>query len=479
MRGRTRHTSHGPRTRHRYTSIAGALVSTAALTLTLSGAPAGAITPPTVDPSALVRSAPVAPPEPTEQRTLCAKPLATGAHDISKPTAAQKMMNLPEAWRFSRGKGQKVAVIDTGVTPHPRLGRVQGGGDYVSSGTGLVDCDAHGTLVAGIIAAKPSSRDAFAGVAPEASLISIRQSSGAYSAKDRRSADDADPTVGSGYGSVRTLASAVVRAVDLGATVINISEVACASAGTRLNDASLGAAVKYAYDRDVVVVVAAGNLSQNSGCQQQNAEPTPGGNGGWGSVSTVASPAWFTPYVLAVGSVDAGTGAPSGFSLHGPWVSVAAPGTDIVSLDSTRGSAKLVDAQQGQDGPVPVGGTSFATPYVAGTVALVRARYPELDAKEVMQRIVRTAHGPGTGHDTAIGYGVIDPVAALTNQIPQDMPNATESKEIAAPAPEAAPDHTARNVALIGSGLSAALIAAVLAIALPHRRVKRLDPDEF
>ncbi len=478
MRSSAHFRTFGGRVRQRHVAVAAAMISTVLLTLTLSGAPAGAITPPTVNSSALVRSAPVAPPEPTEQRTLCAKPLVTGSHDISKPTAAQKMMNLPEAWRFSRGKGQKVAVIDTGVTPHPRLGRVAGGGDYVSSGTGLADCDAHGTLVAGIIAARPSSRDAFAGVAPESSLISIRQSSGAYSAKDRRSADDTDPTVGSGYGSVRTLANAVVRAVDLGATVINISEVACAPTGDRLNDASLGAAVKYAYDRDVVVVVAAGNLSQNSGCQQQNAEPTPGGTG-WGSVSTVASPAWFTPYVLAVGSVDAGTGAPSGFSLHGPWVAVAAPGTDIVSLDSTRGSSKLVDAQQGRDGPVPIGGTSFATPYVAGTVALVRSRYPELSAKEVMARIVRTAHGPGTGHDTAIGYGVLDPVAALTNQIPRDTPDAAQPRAIAAPTPEAPPDHTARNVAMIGTGVCAALIAAVLAIALPHRRVTRLDPDEF
>lgn len=465
--------------RRRAIGTAGALLSTMALVVGVGGGPAAAMTPPTIDPGALVRSAPVGPAEPTEQRTLCAKPLATGRHDNSKPTAAQSMMNLPQAWRFSRGKGQRVAVIDTGVTPHPRLGRVQAGGDYVSSGNGLVDCDAHGTLVAGIIAASPSRGDAFAGVAPDAALISIRQSSGAYSAKNQRSADDADPTVGSGYGSVRTLANAVVRATDLGATVINISEVACAPAGTRLNDRSLGAAVKYAYDRDVVVVVAAGNLSQNSGCRQQNPAPSPDDAGGWGSVGTVASPAWFSPYVLAVGSVDAGTGAPSGFSLHGPWVGVAAPGTDIVSLDSTRGSSALVDAQQGQDGPVPIVGTSFATPYVAGTVALIRARFPDLRPRAVMERITRTAHAPGTGRDTQIGYGVIDPVAALTSEIPGELPDPTDGEAIAAPAVETPPDHTARTIALVGTGVCAAVIAAVLGIALPHRRVRRLDPDDY
>ena len=306
-------------------------------------------------------------------------------------------MNLTDAWRFSRGAGQRVAVIDTGVTPHPRLPRLRGGGDYVSTGDGLTDCDAHGTLVAGIIAAAPSSGDTFAGVAPDAAIISIRQSSSAYAAKRRHAADD-DPAVGGGYGSVRTLASAVIRAVELGATVINISEVACAPAGDKLDDKTLGAAVRYAYQRDVVVVVAAGNLAQGSGCATQNPEPTAADTAGWQSLRTIASPAWFSPYVLAVAAVDSRTGTPSDFSLHGPWIDVAAPGTDIVSLDSTPRRSGLVNAQRSDSGPVPLVGTSFSTPYVSGTVALVRARYPQLSAQQVIERITRTAHAPGTGH---------------------------------------------------------------------------------
>ena len=462
---------------HRATAVPAVAVALAAM----SGFPAAAVTQPTVDSRALVRSAPVAPPEPTEQRTLCARPVSAGS--VTRPSEAQSMMNLPAAWQFGRGKGQRVAVIDTGVTPHPRLGTVTPGGDYVSSGDGLSDCDAHGTLVAGIIAADPSPDDAFAGVAPDASIISIRQSSTAYEAKDRRSASsesEEDPTVGPGYGSVRTLASAVVRAVDLGATVINISEVACAPAGAKLNDRSLGAAVKYAYDRDVVVVVAAGNLSQGSACEKQNPPPDPADPEGWSTVSTVSSPAWFSKYVLAVGSVDAGSGAPSQFSLHGPWVDVAAPGTGIVSLNSTRGSFGLVNAQEGSDGPIPLLGTSFAAPYVAGTVALVRSRYPDLSPAEVMDRITRTAHAPGTGRDTAIGNGVIDPVAALTASLPDTpAPDAQASKAIAAPPVEPPPDHTARNVALIGAGVAVAVVAAVLAALLPSRRVRRLEEGEY
>lgn len=461
---------------------AAALLLVAALSAVQAAAPAFAVPPPRVNSSALVPTAPVGPTEPTEQRTFCAT--ATLTVPVQTPSPAQSLMNLEQAWRFGRGRGQVVAVIDTGVTPHPRLGRVRAGGDYVGdggSGGGLRDCDAHGTLVAGIIAGRPAPGDAFVGVAPEASIISIRQSSSAYEIKDRRRAEEAagDANIGAGYGSVRTLAHAVVRAVDMGATVINISEVACGAAGSNLNDAALGAAVKYAFDRDVVVVVAAGNLTRDSACQEQNPTPDPADVDGWDSVTTVASPAWFTPYVLAVGSVDGTDGAPSGFSLHGPWVSVAAPGTDIVSLDSAPGSPKLVSAVESQDGPVTLRGTSFATPYVAGTVALVRARYPQLSAAQIMERIVRTAHAPGTGRDDAIGFGVIDPVAALTAHIPPGEVRDFTSTPFTPPPEPPAPDTRARDVALWGSAITLAAVGALVALAYPFRRLRRLGPDEF
>ncbi|MFW0784411.1 type VII secretion-associated serine protease mycosin [Gordonia sp. CPCC 206044] len=454
------------------------LISVVAVSAGGGVGPAAAVGPPPIDAHALVRYAPVGPPEATEQRTLCANTSATGSTVGSNPSAAQSMLNLPEAWRFSRGGGQTVAVIDTGVTPHPRLPRLRGGGDYVSSGDGLVDCDAHGTLVAGIIAAAPSPDDAFAGVAPDAALISIRQSSAAYGPAASPITSDAT-SVGRGYGSVRTLAHAIVRAVDLGATVINISEAACAPITSPIDDGTLGAAIKFAYDRDVVVVVAAGNLSADTACRQQNPDPGPADPDGWTSVTTVASPARFAPYVLTVGAVDADTATPSGFSLHGPWVGVAAPGTGIVGLDARDGSARPVDALEGADGPVPIAGTSFATPYVAGTVALVRARFPHLHAQEVIRRIIRTAHAPAAGHDTRIGHGVIDPVAALTDQITDAGADLTAARPISAPATPPAEDRTARDVGLAGAGLSVALVVAVLAIAMPHRRIRRLDPDDY
>lgn len=429
---------------------------------------AAAVPQPAIDPGALgvaqALSGRPAPPEPTEQRAVCAEPLLT-AGPPNEPPMAQQVLNLPAAWQFSRGAGQKVAVIDTGVNRHPRLPRLQPGGDYVSDSDGTVDCDGHGTLVAGIIGAQPNPGDAFAGVAPDAEILTIRQLSLAYEKKDNNNRDAPGKISPEGYGSVLTLAAAVVRAVDMGATVINISEVACTQAGLDTADAPLGAAVKYAYDRNVVVVAAAGNLQSDGACRNQNS------GSGWGSVATVASPAWFSPYVLAVASVDA-NGQASELSLHGPWVRVAAIGRNIVSLDSKPGGTGLVDGVQTTEGIRSVEGTSFAAPYVAGLAALVRSRFPELTAAQVMDRITRTAHGPGTGRDDRIGHGLIDPLAALTAELPAEPVGvgAAAARPIAAPVYPPGPDPRQRWIAIAGSVVCLSGLAIGAALAYPFRR---------
>ena len=197
---------------------------------------------------------PPQPPSPTERTSECAAPEFSG--DASQVPAPSQILDLDRARELATGRGQKVAVIDTGVTPHPRLGPVQPGGDYVSDGDGLQDCDGHGTIVAGLIAAAPSADDGFAGVAPDAEILSIRQSSLAFGPAERGSLPEYQQ-VGDGYGTVSTLAAAVVRAVDLGATVINISQVACAPSAEALDDDMLGRSLRFAHDRGVVVVAAA------------------------------------------------------------------------------------------------------------------------------------------------------------------------------------------------------------------------------
>ncbi|WP_153410751.1 type VII secretion-associated serine protease mycosin [Nocardia macrotermitis] len=440
--------------------------------------PANAVRPPTVNPGALgaaqALSGRPAPLEPTQQREVCATPLLSGAVPADAPIA-QRVLNLPAAWQFSQGAGQKVAVVDTGVNRHPRLPNLQAGGDYVSNSDGTSDCDGHGTIVAGIIAGQPSTGDGFSGVAPQAQILSIRQLSLAFSAKNSQSNGQPGTISDSGYGNVLTLSAAVVRATDMGATVINISEVACTAAGYDTADGALGAAVKYAYDHNVVVVAAAGNMQSDGPCKTQNS------GSGWDEVQTIPSPAWFDKYVLSVGSVDP-NGIPSELTLRGPWIGVAAVGRQIVSLDSKPGGNGLVNAVSGTDGVRNIEGTSFAAPYVSGLAALVRSRFPKLTAGQVIERIERTAHHPGATRDDSVGYGMIDPVAALTAVLPDEPVSAGAAVPRAIPTPYSPPpaDTRPRTFATIGSIVCLSVLGIGLALAIPLRRrpgADTLDPD--
>jgi membrane-anchored mycosin MYCP len=349
---------------------------------------------------------------------------------------------------------------------------LEAGGDYVSNSDGLQDCDAHGTLVAGIIAAAPSPDDSFAGVAPDATILSIRQNSGAFDLAGTGANTSDDPNATStGYGNTQTLALAITRAVELGATVINLSEVACAPVAAGLDDAAVGRAVRYAFERNVVVVAAAGNFNNQSMCNAQNVmtDPNQPLERGWDTVGTIASPAWFDDYVLTVGAVTTSS-APAEFSLHGPWVALAAPGERITSLDSN--GPGLINGQLGQQGMAPLNGTSFAAPFVSGVVALIRSRFPELTARQVMDLIKRTAHTPGEGPNPATGYGVVDPVAALTHQLApaNSGPRSDAGTPISGP-PQPDPGNVRARMIVFGvTAASVALMAGALALAAARQR---------
>ncbi|MCA4751918.1 type VII secretion-associated serine protease mycosin [Mycolicibacterium fortuitum] len=426
--------------------LAAALIASVPL---LPIASAAAVVPPAVDAALLPRPAPAGPLRPTEQRQPCYQSPADGTTTGGNP------LGLESVWPLTRGQGQTIAVIDTGVARHRLLPNLLGGGDYVSHGDGTADCDGHGTIVAGIAGGAPS--DGFSGVAPDAAILAIRQSSNKF-------AEDGGST---GVGDVDTLAMAVRTAADLGATVINISSVACVAATAAPDDRALGAALSYAVDvRNVVVVTAAGNVG--AGCEQQDSLAGVAGAPDWDSVRSISSPGWYDDLVLCVGSVGSG-GAASVFSLAGPWVDVAAPGENLVSLHPD--GEGLIDTI-GRE--TPISGTSYAAPVVAGIAALVRSRFPHLSAREVMRRIEDTARTPADGWNPLVGHGVVDALAAVSGGTPSSavLPAVPVAVRPSTPTPT---DPQPRRIAF--GGAAVCLGATVLtALTVAAGRLRRRVP---
>jgi membrane-anchored mycosin MYCP len=424
------------------------------------------------------------------------------------------------------GRGVKVAVVDTGVTKHPWLQNLQSGGEYVltpkNAQPGLEDCDGHGTEVAGIIAAKPDNPEVgFVGVAPDATIVSYRQLSENYepdtststppppSSSGTPSSSTNPPTGsesslppsgegggggGSGEGdqtspgqsnggrqlekagtagTLKTLAEIIRGIADRkDADIINMSVDNCRTATGSITEGEqqVQAAVHYAALAGIVVVAAAGNATDTCPQNDQPDAKKP---------KTIVTPPWFADDVLSVGAIDE-SGSVAPFSVHGPWVGVAAPGTRIVSLDPAEGSNGLANLTfESGDKASEIQGTSFAAPYVAGLAALVKAKYPNLDGKGIVNRIKETAQHPAApgGRDNFVGYGVIDPVAALTQSLPSEVGNQAPipPPQLAQLPPANDRSSTPMIVALAGTGGG---LVALLITLFVMRTIRRNRPAE-
>ncbi|RRO12934.1 type VII secretion-associated serine protease mycosin [Saccharopolyspora rhizosphaerae] len=380
--------------------------------LGLSGPTAPAIAqqvgPPALDPSQQTGSSLDTQNYPQKQGCMSGSPGST----IPEKPWSQLVLGYEKAHELGlTGASQKVAVIDTGVNNQPLLGAgaVESGGTSITAdGRGTQDCDGHGTIVAGIITADPdpTGETGYVGVAPDARVLSIRQTSNLF----------VDDGTNSTVGNTETMAQAINLAAGRGATVINISQSSCQAIAqaSRYGDAGnqkLHNAVVNAYNQGIVIVAAAGNVGGN--CQKNSP----------GSPSTAVLPAWFDDYVLTVASVNQ-EGAPSEFTVPGPWVDVAAPGENLIAVDPGVGGNGLVSQiSEGQDGQMgPIQGTSFAAPYVSGVAALIKEKFPTLKPAQVMERIKTTALHPGgvNGRNDIVGYGMIDPMAALQDVVPAE-----------------------------------------------------------
>jgi len=294
---------------------------------------------------------------------------------------------IREAWKTTRGAGQKIAIIDTGIARGPVEfnGAVVGGTDVSGAGSsdgrtpvGAVDSN-HGSWVASLAASRGTGNGrGMIGVAPEADLLSISIGFGASASVP----------------FTEQIATAMRWAVDQGATVINLS----LTTNTLDWDPSWDDAFLYAFDHDVVVVVAAGN--RGSGTDRVGAPAT-------------------IPGVLAVGGVDPSGRASNNASTQGITIGISAPSERLlgVSADGTL---------------VQWNGTSGAAPIVAGIAALVRAAHPEMDADNVLNRLISTAKpAPGTapGLDLLYGYGLVDASRAVTADVPLVSQNPLGSLE--------------------------------------------------
>ncbi|MEV4511844.1 S8 family serine peptidase [Dactylosporangium sp. NPDC049525] len=271
-------------------------------------------------------------------------------------------LQIAQAQKVGQGEGIVVAVTDTGVDDrHGELaGAVISGKEFGEqpTGNGKADTDGHGTAMAGLIAGRGLPNGAgVLGVAPKATILPVQ-------------------TLHSEFGgSPIDLADGIVWAVSQGAKVICVAAVTSEYPQVR-------AAVESAIKADVVVVAGAGNTPDNK---------------------TVGFPAKL-PGVLAVAGTDK-NGNHATISAAGPEVVLSAPAVDIVS---TGAFGRYVAGE----------GTSNATAIVAGVVALVRAKFPQLPAAEVIRRLTATATDRGKpGRDDEYGYGIVNPVAALTASI--------------------------------------------------------------
>ncbi|GAA0263665.1 type VII secretion-associated serine protease mycosin [Cryptosporangium japonicum] len=292
-------------------------------------------------------------------------PAAPAAADTVRAQQWQlSFLDAQAAWRYSTGKDVTVAVIDSGVdATHPDLvGQVLPGTDFVDGSTdGRTDVVGHGTAVAAFIAGL-NDTNGVVGLAHRAKILPIRV---------------LDPR--NEYDSAATIAKAVRWAVDRGADVINLS-LGSADTAKVLTDA-----LAYAFSKDVVVVACDGNLSNDRGAKVWHPAREPG--------------------VVAVsGLVRTGTFWTG--SLQGPETVLSAPATELTAAGLDHGYWK-------------VQGTSFGAPMVSATAALIRSRYPGMSAANVVNRLIRTADDKGpAGRDGQYGYGTVDPVGALTEEVP-------------------------------------------------------------
>jgi thermitase len=269
---------------------------------------------------------------------------------------AIKKINAAEAWDINMGSSKTLlAIVDTGVDyNHPDLqGRVDKGRDFINNDDDAMDDQGHGTHCAGIAAASTNDGVGIAGLASNVNILAVKVLSA------------------SGGGSYESVANGIIYAADRGSHIISMS------LGGGASSKVIQDAVDYANSKGSLIVAAMGNNGNES-------KSYPAACDG----------------VMAIGATDVNDNRAS-FSQYGSWISVGAPGKDILS--TIPGNRYAVYS-----------GTSMATPYAAGLAALVKDTFPSMNAKQIREKIEKSADDVGTaGFDKMFGHGRINAAAAL------------------------------------------------------------------
>lgn len=321
----------------------------------------------------------------------CLAAKTTGIVESSEPL---RKLNAAEANAVAKGRGVIVAVVDSGVdatNPHLK-GVVLPGKSFLAKdkSQGRVDTYGHGTVIAGVIAARKIPGSGLIGLAPEAKILPVRVFASPALIGNEVETSTSTATAKSAAANLPRLdrvAAGIRWAADNGAQVVNVS------ISTPVEDPALKSAVAYANSKGALVVASVGNRTNQGNLKDTRVLP-----------DQVRYPAGFDG-VLGVTAADTATGRVTDQTVYGEHVDVSAPGTNVLSTFSGRDCILAVGLPS----------TSFATAYGSGAVALLRQHFPRASISDLTLRLERTASSAVTrARDDVSGWGLIDPAAALT-----------------------------------------------------------------
>lgn len=373
---------------------------------------------------------------------------------VAQRSPALNQMGVSAVWKLATGRGVTVAVVDSGidvgnahlpadsavVPGRTLLPAVEG---WSPDPTGRNDLSGHGTAVASLIAGRAVDGSGQIGLARDATLVPV-QVFGVESAQQ-----NTDERLTALAPTTQRLADGIRAAVDLGAKVVNVSM------SVETPDPALAQAVSYASGKGALVVASAGDRGS-----APDAKDGP------------RYPAAF-PGVVSVTSVTADRTVDTGANIQGLHITAAAVGQGLNAALGHVGDCLLSGAPA----------TSFATPLVSATAALLAERYPKEGPALWKYRLEASAQRPRAGvKDAAVGWGIVSPYDALTMTLDPDRPGPTMPGHAAppTPAPEAAVGpvtiESDPNVSPRRTGLWVAFVAVAAAAGLRLVQVLRRRP---